>query len=80
MINIIKNMSLNSSTRSTEIMNKGHKKVQFKYVANWNVLHNIFYENHSIDDNIRFTVLKHFHSMIIIESVWYNYHSFTIIA
>ena len=40
----------------------------------------IFYENYSIDDNIRFMVLKRFHSVIVMGPGQYDYHGFKIIA
>ena len=45
----------------------------FVSVANWNILHNKFYDNYNIDNNIRLTVLKSFHSTVITGPGWYNY-------
>ena len=34
----------------------------------------------SLDDNMRFAILKIFHSAIIMGPGWYDYHGFMIIA
>ena len=78
MINIIQNMSWVDSNciAGTEVGNKGHKN--FVLVGNWNILHNIFYDNYNIDNNIRLTVLKSFHSTVIMGlrlSQFYDYCS-----
>ena len=80
MINIIQNMSWvdSNSIAGTEVVNKEHKN--YVSVANWNILHNKFYDNYNIDNNIRLMVLKSFHSTVITGPGWYNYHSFMIIA
>ena len=44
------------TTTSAEVVNKQHEN--FSYVANRNILHNELFGNYSIDDSIRFMVLK----------------------
>ena len=65
MINIINSMSWfdSNSTTSTDIVNKEHEN--FDLSSKMEFLCNNFNDNNSICDDIRFIVIKSFHSRII---------------